>query len=55
MGTIELFYRQVVAQKGRPFDIQIPNELTIKAIKNSRTGKGKKFSTAQELFKDLGI
>ena len=54
-NSVELFYRQVVAQKGLPFDIQVPNELTIKAIKNSRAGKGKKFSTTQELFKDLGI
>ncbi len=54
-NSIELFYRQVVAQRGLPFDLQVPNERTMKAIRNSRTGKGKSFSTSKELFKDLGI
>ena len=54
-NSIELFYRQVVAQRGLPFDLQVPNERTMKAIRNSRAGKGKRFSTSKELFKDLGI
>jgi len=52
-NSIELFYRQVVAQRGLPFDLQVPNEKTMKAIRDSRAGKGKSFSTTQELFKDL--
>jgi DNA-damage-inducible protein J len=54
-NSVELFYRQVVAQGGLPFDIQAPNKKTMKAIRNSRTGKGKRFSTSRELFKDLEI
>jgi DNA-damage-inducible protein J len=54
-NSIELFYRQVVAQRGLPFDLQVPNERTMKAISKSRAGKGKRFSTPEELFKDLGI
>jgi len=54
-NSVELFYRQVVAQRGLPFDLQVPDERTMRAIRNSRAGKGKRFSTAQELFKDLGI
>ena len=54
-NSIELFYRQVVAQRGLPFDLQVPNETTMKAIRNSRAGKGKRFSTPEELFEDLGI
>ena len=53
--SFELFYRQVIAQKGLPFELQIPNEKTMKAIENSRTGKGQSFSDAEELFKDLEI
>lgn len=53
--SFELFYRQVIAQRGLPFEINVPNEKTMKAIENSRQGKGKRFSTAQELFDDLGI
>ena len=54
-NSVELFYRQVVAQGGLPFDLQVPSKKTMKAIRNSRAGKGKRFSTSRELFKDLGI
>ena len=53
--SFELFYRQVIAQRGLPFELHVPNEKTMKAIENSRQGKGKRFSIAQELFDDLGI
>ena len=53
--SFELFYRQVIAQHGLPFELHIPNEKTMKAIENSREGKGQKFSSARELFDDLGI
>lgn len=53
--SFELFYRQVIAQRGLPFELQVPNEKTIKAIENSRQGKGKTFTSPQELFDDLGI
>jgi len=54
-NSVELFYRQVVAQRGLPFELQVPNEKTMKAIRNSRAGKGRRFSTAEALFKDLSI
>jgi DNA-damage-inducible protein J len=54
-NSVELFYRQVVAHRGLPFELQVPNKKTMKAIRNSRTGKGLSFSSAEELFKDLGI
>ena len=53
--SFELFYRQVIVQRGLPFELHIPNEKTMKAIENSRDGKGQRFSSAQELFDDLGI
>ena len=54
-NSFELFYRQVIAHRGLPFDLQIPNEKTMRAIERSRAGNGKTFSTAQKLFDDLGI
>ena len=54
-NAFELFYRQVIAQRGLPFDLKVPNEITMKAIANSRKGKGKIFSTPEKLFDDLGI
>ena len=53
--SYELFYRQVIAQRGLPFELHIPNEKTLKAIENSRKGRGKTFSSTDELFEDLGI
>ncbi len=54
-GSFELFYRQVIAQRGLPFELRVPNKKTMKAIENSRQGKGKRFSTTEELYNDLGI
>ena len=53
--SFELYYRQIIAQRGLPFELQIPNEKTMKAIENARQGKGKAFSSTEELFDDLGI
>ncbi len=53
--SFELFYRQVIAHQGLPFELHVPNPRTMKAVENSRQGKGKSFHTAQELFDDLGI
>lgn len=53
--SFELFYRQVIAQRGLPFELKAPNEKTMRAIENSRRGKGKSFPTAEKLFEDLGI
>jgi DNA-damage-inducible protein J len=53
--SFELYYRQIIAHRGLPFELQIPNEKTMKAIENSRQGKGKTFSSTEDLFDDLGI
>jgi DNA-damage-inducible protein J len=53
--SFELYYRQIVAHRGLPFELQIPNGKTVKAIEISRQGKGKSISSAKELYDDLGI
>jgi DNA-damage-inducible protein J len=53
-NAYELFYRQVIANNGLPFELKVPNAKTMKAIENSRQGKGQKFATVEELFEDLG-
>lgn len=53
--SFELFYRQIIAHRGLPFDMNIPNEKTMKAILNSRAGRGKRFANADDLFEDLGV
>lgn len=53
--SFELYYRQIIAHRGLPFELRVPNKKTMKAIENSRQGKGKSFSSAKELYDDLGI
>ena len=53
--SFELFYRQVIAHHGLPFELQVPNKKTMRAIEKSRQGKGKTFANMRELFDDLGI
>lgn len=52
--AIKLFLRQVALQKGIPFEIRIPNELTDKTLRDSEEGKDlHKASTVDNLFKEL--
>ncbi len=53
--SFELYYRQIIAHRGLPFELQVPNAKTMRAIENSRQGKGKTFSSPEDLFDDLGI
>lgn len=53
--SFELYYRQIIAQKGLPFELRVPNEKTMQAIEKSRQGKGRSFTSTEELFDDLGI
>ncbi|MEW6187475.1 MAG: type II toxin-antitoxin system RelB/DinJ family antitoxin [Thermodesulfobacteriota bacterium] len=49
----ELFYRQIIATKGIPFDLRIPNKQTVRAMEDALKGKGKKYNSVTEMFEDL--
>jgi len=51
----ELFYRQIVAHKGLPFDVRIPNRETVQAMRDARDGKGKRYEDVASLFEDCGL
>jgi DNA-damage-inducible protein J len=53
--AITLFFKQVEIHRGLPFEINIPNDETMAAIKETESGGGRKFDSADELFKHLGI
>jgi DNA-damage-inducible protein J len=53
--AITLFFKQVEIHRGLPFEINIPNDETIAAMKEIENGGGRKFDNADELFKHLGI
>ena len=52
--AISLFLTQVTLHRGIPFEIKIPNEITIKTLKDIETGKDLTEATSvEELFEDL--
>lgn len=54
--AINLLYRQIKLRRGIPFAVEIPNALTAKTLRDSRSGKAvKKFSTKADLYADLGL
>ncbi len=36
--AIELYYRQIILRRGLPFNVEIPNSITKKAIDETRNG-----------------
>ena len=52
--AISLYLRQIVFQKGIPFEVKIPNELTMKTIEKSEYGEElHEASSVEEMFKEL--
>ncbi len=52
--AISLFYNQIKLRRGIPFEVNIPNETTRKAIKSSDKKLGvKKFKSVHELLEEL--
>ncbi len=53
---IRMFYKQVVLQKGLPFNVLIPNAETRKAMKDVEEGKGlTRYKDTQEMLDKLGL
>jgi len=51
-----MYYRLILAQRGIPFAVKLPNKTTLKAMEDLEKGKNsEKFDTPEELFEDLGI
>jgi DNA-damage-inducible protein J len=54
--TVQLLYRQIKLQRGLPFDVRIPNALTVRTLSASKAGKQvKRFASKKELYADLGL
>ena len=50
--AFNMFLSQSVLERGIPFEVKIPNEITVEAIKDARDGKNMTKITLDEL-KDL--
>ncbi len=53
--AIRLLLLRVADEKRLPFSIQVPNAATVKAMKELDDGKGRRFDSAKELFRDLDL
>ncbi len=51
--AVRLFLRQVVAQKGLPFEVNVPNAVTRAAMEEAESGKLPHFGSVEALFDDL--
>jgi DNA-damage-inducible protein J len=49
--AIRMFYTQITLRNGLPFDVSIPNDETIRALEDSRSGRNlERFNSTEELF-----
>ncbi len=48
-----LFYRQIIAQQGIPFELRVPRRETIQSMEEARQGMGEKYETVQDMLADI--
>jgi len=53
--AVRMMLVRVAAEKALPFKVRVPNAVTLKAMQAADKRKGKRFRSARELFRDLGI
>lgn len=54
--AIRIFFKQVKLQRGLPFEMKIPNEITEEAILDAKARKDiSSFDSSDEFFEDLDI
>jgi DNA-damage-inducible protein J len=46
---------RVAAENALPFEVKVPNAITLKAMRAADKGKGKKYRSSKELLDDLGV
>jgi DNA-damage-inducible protein J len=51
--AIRLFYHQIELRKALPFEVKVPNAETVSAIEELEAGKGKKYSSVNELLSSV--
>ena len=53
--AVRMLLVRVASEKALPFDVKVPNVTTVKAMRASDQGKGKRLKSANAVFKDLRI
>ena len=54
-GAIRLLLVRIATDMVFPFAVKTPNAATRKAMAELEKGKGKRFASAEKLFKDFGV
>ena len=53
--AVRMLLLRVASEKALPFDAKVPNATTVKAMREASSRKGKRFDSADALFKGLGV
>lgn len=53
-SAYELFYRQIIAHQGLPFEARVPTRQTIEAMRDARQGNGKKYDSVESMLRAFG-
>ena len=53
--AVRMLLIRVAEEKALPFEVRVPNARTVKAMQSADRKQGKRFRSAEALFKDLGV
>ena len=54
--AITMFFKQVELNQGLPFEVRVPNEITMQALEDARVRENiESYNTISDLFEDLDI
>ena len=51
--AIVVYLKQIILQRGIPFELKLPNKATSQAVQELESGKGVTFGSVDELLEDL--
>ena len=53
--AVRMLLVRVAAEKAIPFEVRVPNAVTVRAIQSLERGEGKRVKSVEALLKDLDI
>lgn len=53
--AVRIMLIRVATERALPFDLRVPNQTSVRAMRSAEKGRGRRFRSAKKLFDDLGI
>ncbi len=53
--AVRIMLIRVAAENALPFEVRVPNAVSVKAMRSADRGQGKRYKSTAALIKDLGI